>query len=900
MNYYSENLSEVMESLRTTEEGLSPEEAAKRLEEHGRNALQEKKKKPLIVKFFEQFKDVMIIVLIAAAIVSAALTIYSKEYSELIESGLILLIVIVNAVIGVVQENKAESALEALKNLNKPYSKVIRGGALVQIKSEEIVPGDVVQLEAGDIVPCDLRLISSASLKIEEAALTGESVPVEKDWEAQIADKAPLGDRKNMAYSSGIVSYGRGRGVATKTGMETEVGKIAKMLEAGENDSTPLQKQLNKTAKVLSVLVLVIAAVIFVVALVDDVSQWMNAFMTAVAIAVAAIPEGLPAVVTVVLAIGVQRMSKRNAIIRNLPAVETLGCCEIICSDKTGTLTMNRMTVKSLYTLAGGAISDEEYSSEKGDAALLVRAMTLCNDTTESLSPAAEEGSGAKQSTLTGDPTETALVRFYIDKGGDFGALKEEWSRVDEVPFDSVRKMMTTVNRTNEGVRVAHIKGATDIMLKKCGKVLDGDTVRAMTAADIEAIGKANADMASKALRVLGVAVKYEDTDDLDNIENDMVFVGLVGMIDPPRPEVKDAVRIAIGAGMRPVMITGDHRDTAAAIAKEIGILREGDKVMEGAEIDALSDEEFRKIIKEYSVFARVSPENKVKIVRAYRSFGHVVAMTGDGVNDAPSIKEADIGIGMGITGTDVSKGAADMILADDNFATIVSAVEEGRKIFQNIKKAIQFLLSANIAEVLCLFIATVFLKIEFLTPIMILWVNLVTDSLPALSLGMEKAESDVMNRPPRKTGGNLFRGKMGRDIIIQGIMQTGLVMLSFCLGHYVLDASNEYVGMTMAFISLCMIQLFHSFNLKRQENSIFHKDILDNKWLNVSFLVGTALILLITLIPAFHGIFDIASMNAAEWFIALGCAIAIIPCVELQKLIENAIEKYVKNKKIK
>ena len=884
MNYYSENLSEIMESLGTSEEGLSPEEAGKRLAEHGKNALQEKKKKPLIVKFFEQFKDVMIIVLIAAAIISAALTVYTKEYSELIESGLILLIVIVNAVIGVVQENKAESALEALKNLNKPFSKVIRGGALIQIKSEEIVPGDVIQLEAGDIVPCDVRLFSSASLKIEEAALTGESVPVEKDSEAQIPEKAPLGDRKNMAYGSGIVSYGRGRGIAVHTGMETEVGKIAKMLETGTDDSTPLQKQLNKTAKVLSVLVLAIAVVIFAVSLADDTSQWINAFMTAVAIAVAAIPEGLPAVVTVVLAIGVQRMSKRNAIIRNLPAVETLGCCEIICSDKTGTLTLNKMTVKRLYTASGGMIGDGEYSAENEDAALLVRAMTLCNDTAEGVSG------------LTGDPTETALVAFYTDKGGNFGALKEQWRRVDEVPFDSVRKMMTTVNEC-DGQRVAHIKGATDIMIKECTKIADGGKVRNITPKDVEAIRAANAEMASQALRVLGVAVKYDGTCDMENVEKDIVFVGLVGMIDPPRPEVKEAVKVAVGAGMRPIMITGDHRDTAAAIAKEIGILREGDKVMEGREIDALSDEEFRNVISEYSVFARVSPENKVRIVRAYRSFGHVVAMTGDGVNDAPSIKEADIGIGMGITGTDVSKGAADMILADDNFATIVSAVEEGRKIFQNIKKAIQFLLSANIAEVLCLFIATVFLKIEFLTPIMILWVNLVTDSLPALSLGMEKAESDVMSRPPRKTGGNLFRGKMGADIIVQGIIQTGLVMLSFCLGHYVLDASNEYVGMTMAFISLCIIQLFHSYNLKRQDNSIFHKDVFDNKWLNISFIVGTGLVLLITLIPAFHGIFDIASLNAAEWFIALGCAFAVIPLVEIKKLIEKLIAKAKKNK---
>ena len=840
MNYYSEDLSEVKEALSTTEEGLSPEEAASRLERYGKNELAEKKKKSFAEKFFAQFKDVMILVLIVAAAVSAVLTIVNKNYVDLFESGLILLIVIINAVIGVVQENKA-----------KPYSKVIRDGELMQVKSADIVPGDVVQLEAGDIVPCDLRLIHSASLKIEEAALTGESVPVEKDSDALIEENAPLGDRKNMAYGTGVVSYGRGRGIAVGTGMNTEVGKIAKMLEDGSDQTTPLQKQLNKTAKSLSILVIAVAVVIFAAALIRDVNAWMFAFMTAVAIAVAAIPEGLPAVVTVVLAIGVQRMSKRNAIIRNLPAVETLGCCEIICSDKTGTLTLNKMTV-----------------------------MTLCNDT--------ESGEGGR---LSGDPTETALVQFYIDKGGDYASLRSEWKRVDEVPFDSVRKMMTTVN-SNGAERVAFVKGATDIMINRCAFVMDGGKCRAITDADVFAVRDANASMANSALRVLGVAVKYDDVSDMENIERDLIFVGLVGMIDPPRPEVKEAVRVAVGAGMRPVMITGDHRDTAAAIAKEIGILREGDKVMQGAEIDALSDEEFKNVIKEYSVFARVSPENKVRIVKAYRSFGHVVAMTGDGVNDAPSIKEADIGIGMGITGTEVSKGAADMILADDNFATIVSAVEEGRKIFQNIKKAIQFLLSANIAEVLCLFIATVFLDLEFLTPVMILWVNLVTDSLPALSLGVEKAEADVMSRPPRKAGGSLFRGKMGKDIIIQGIMQTGLVMLSFCLGHYVLDASNEYVGMTMAFISLCMIQLFHSFDLKRQNGSIFHKDLFDNKWLNLSFIVGTVLVLFITLVPVFHDIFDISTLNAAEWFIALGTAVAIIPLVEIQKLIENAIAK--------
>ena len=881
MTFYSESKEEVLRAAETDGTGLTGEEAARRLAVNGRNELASQKKKSLFVKFLEQFKDVMIIVLIAAALVSAAVAIYEKNYSDLIDSGLIMLIVVVNAIIGVTQENKAEAALEALKNMNKPFSKVVRDGSVAQVRSEEIVVGDLVILEAGDIVPCDIRLLKSASLKIEEAALTGESVPVEKDSEAVIAENAPLGDRKNMAFSTGVVSYGRGSGVAVATGMKTEVGKIAGMLRGSDDQTTPLQKQLAKTAKILSIAVLAIAAAIFAAAMIRDVPI-IDAFMTAVAIAVAAIPEGLPAVVTIVLAIGVQRMSKRNAIIRNLPAVETLGCCEVICTDKTGTLTLNRMTVKEIYTARGSASADAEADV---DAELLIRAVALCNDSERS-------GTG-----YSGDPTETALVYYAEAHGCDYAALRAEYKRVDEIPFDSVRKLMTTYNE-HDGERVAYIKGATDVMLGRCTRIMRNGKAEVMTEADREAVRKANSAMAKKALRVLGAAVNY-GLDGVSGAEENMIFVGLVGMIDPPRPEVKEAVRVATGAGMRPIMITGDHRDTAAAIAAEIGILRPGDKVMEGAEIDALSDEEFAGIIKEYSVFARVSPENKVRIVKAYRSFGNVVAMTGDGVNDAPSIKEADIGIGMGITGTEVSKGAADMILADDNFATIVSAVEEGRKIFANIKKAVQFLLSANIAEVLCLFIATVFLGVEFLTPVMILWVNLVTDSLPALSLGVEEAEADLMKMPPRKTGSSLFGGRTGQDIIIQGIMQTALVMLSFSLGHYVLpDRAIPAVGMTMAFVSLCLIQLFHSFNLKKRESSIFHKDIFKNIWLDLSFVVGVALMLLVALVPPIAEVFGIAPLNAAEWGIAIGCAVLIVPLVEIQKLIEEITERAAKKRK--
>lgn len=881
--FYSRNVEDVFSEVKSCSEGLTQKEAEERLISNGKNELAQSKKKSMLQKFFAQFKDVMIIVLIAAAVVSASIAIFQKEYGELIDSAIIMVIVLINAIIGLVQENKAENALDALKNLNKPYSKVFRDKQLAHIKSEDLVVGDIVQLDAGDIVPADLRLISSASLKIEEAALTGESVPSEKDSLAVVAENAPLGDRTNMAYSSGVATYGRGLGVVVATGMNTEVGKIAGMLNQGSEQTTPLQKQLNKTAKVLSIIVLAIAAVIFIASVVRK-NEIINAFMTSVAIAVAAIPEGLPAVVTIVLAIGVQRMSKRNAIIRNLPAVETLGCCEIICSDKTGTLTLNKMTVKQLFTLNEGAISAENFSGN-GSQSVLVRAMTLCNDSVES------------GDVLVGDPTETALVYFAKTKGINFAELKDSWKRIDEIPFDSVRKTMTTLNRCGDQT-VAHIKGATDIMLSKCKYILDNEQVREITDSDIAQIKDANKNMAYDALRVLGVAVKFENLTDVSSLEDDMVFVGLVGMIDPPRPEVKDAVRVCIKAGMRPIMITGDHIDTASAIAKEIGILRQGGKVMLGAEIDKLSDEEFSACIKEYSVFARVSPENKVRIVRAYKGFGNVVAMTGDGVNDAPSIKEADIGIGMGITGTDVSKGAADMILADDNFATIIGAVEEGRKIFSNIKKAIQFLLSANIAEVLCLFIATVFLDVRMLTPVMILWVNLVTDSLPALSLGMEESEQDVMDYPPRKAHGSLFAGKMGLDIVIQGVMQTILVMLSFCLGHYVLKdgLSNEGVGMTMAFITLCLIQLFHSYNLRSQTNTLFTKKVFKNKWLNISFVVGVLLILGVTLIPPIMRIFDTTALSGVEWLLAVGLAVMIVPIVEVQKLIERKINKSKQN----
>ena len=878
--FHNKSIEETYATVNSSAAGLSSAEAQKRLAENGRNALAEAKKKPAILKFLGQFTDPMIIVLLAAAVVSAAIAIAQSEWIELIDSGVILLIVVINAIIGFIQENKAENALEALKAKNKPFVKALRDGEQSVIPSEELVVGDVVILEAGDVVPADMRLIQSVSLKIEEAALTGESVPVEKDCEAIVDEKAPLGDRHNTAFSGSTVTYGRGRGIVTATGMNTEMGKIAQMLTEVKEAPSPLNKQLGKTAKILSILVLAIAVVIFIINICAHISTglttmvFIDAFMTAVAIAVAAIPEGLPAVVTIVLAMGVQKMSKRNAIVKNLPSVETLGCCEIICSDKTGTLTLNKMTVKDCYC-------------PSGEDDLLKRIMALCNDTVIT-----KDG-------LQGDPTETALVDYFNAQNGNYGQLTAEYPRINEKPFDSVRKLMTTVH-SNGGKVYSYTKGAPDMLLAKCTHIATRKGVMPITEADREAVKQANSAMAHRALRVLAAA--YKEGNDIS--EEGMIFVGLMGMIDPPRPEVKAAVAECRTAGIKALMITGDHMDTACAIAKELDILRDGDLTATGAELDKMSDEYLYENIEKFSVFARVSPENKVRIVKAFRANGKVTAMTGDGVNDAPSIKEADIGIGMGITGTQVSKEAADMVLTDDNFATIVGAVEEGRKIFSNITKAIQFLLSANIAEVLCLFIVELISLISgqaqvFLSPIMILWVNLVTDSFPALSLGTEKAERDVMQLPPRKSNSSLFAGQMGKDIIIQGIMQTALVMLAYLLGQYVMTDGFEHHSepMTMAFISLCFIQLFHAYNMRSQRNSILNRSFFANKPLNLSTIVGIALTLFVVLTPGVKTVFIDGADNSFmlswdEWLVAIGVAIAIIPLVEIQKLIEKLILK--------
>ncbi|MBE5734886.1 MAG: calcium-translocating P-type ATPase, PMCA-type [Clostridiales bacterium] len=878
-NFQSKSIDEVISYYKTSESGLSSKRAEQLLEKNGKNKLVETKRKNWFMRFLDQMKDVMIIVLLIASLVSGILAVIEKKYIDLVDSGIILLIVIINAIIGLIQENKANNAMEALKNMNKPYAKVLRDGEIIKIKSEDIVVGDIVVLEAGDIVPADIRLIDSASLKIEESALTGESVPSEKNHNVILSDTTPLGDRKNMVYSSGVVAYGRGKGVVVAVGMDTEVGKIATMLNESKENQTPLQGQLAKTAKLLSILVLGIALVIFVASIVKNgltTESISNSFMTAVAIAVAAIPEGLPAVVTIVLAIGVKRMSEKKAIVKNLPAVETLGCCQVICSDKTGTLTINKMTVKQLFTISQGLFYKSESSHNSDCERTLIEGLVLCNDTVEN-----------SDDTLVGDPTETALVAYAKLIGTNIKILNKEAPRLYEIPFDSKRKLMTTLNSTR-GKNISYTKGAVDVILNRCTHIMHENEIRPITEDDILVIKQANKQMADSALRVLGLAIKTSNLTNKANLEEGLTFVGIVGMIDPPRKEVKAAVATCNKAGMRAIMITGDHLDTAVAIAKEIGIYKKDSLAITGAELDKLSDKEFHKNLHRYSVFARVSPENKVRIVQAFKSFNMIVAMTGDGVNDAPSIKIADVGVGMGITGTDVSKGAADMVLADDNFATIVAAVEEGRKVYSNIQKAVKYLLSANIAEVLCLFISTIFLLApgqEFLSAVMILWINLVTDSFPALALGCEKADKDIMDYPPRKSGSSLFAGNTGKDIIIQGLMQTILTMLSYCIGHYVMG--NHEIGVTMAFITLALIQLFHSYNTK-SNHSLFSRNPLDNKLLNIAFLVGIIFILIPTLIPFIAGFFGAVPLTLTQWIIAVGCSIAIIPMVEIQKIIEN------------
>ena len=874
MKYYCEDTSEVLSQVGSSEAGLSSAEAAKRLERDGRNELAAEKKDSLIKRFFAQMADPMIIILIVAAAISAVTGIYEEGIEGITDTVIILIVVIVNAVLGVYQESKAEKAIEALQAMSAATSKVLRDGKVCIVPSAELVVGDVVLLEAGDAVPADGRIIESASLQIEEAALTGESVPVYKFIDIiDLKDSrdVPLGDRKNMAYMGSTVVYGRGSMVVTDTGMNTEMGKIADALARAEEGQTPLQIKLSQLSKILTWLVLGICVVIFGVQIAyaggfsGDVI--LESFMVAVSLAVAAIPEGLAAVVTVVLSIGVTNMSKRNAIIRRLTAVETLGCAQIICSDKTGTLTQNKMTVVDHYG------EDEK---------LLARAMSLCSD-------AEEDENGA----AVGEPTECALVNYAHGLGLGKPALKAAEPRVGEAPFDSMRKMMSTVHKTADGI-VQYTKGAPDEVLKLCTGCLENGRVVPITDAKRAEILAANKAMADRALRVLAASMRKWDAVPEDcspaNLEHDLVFIGLTGMIDPVRPEVKAAIEECRGAGIRPIMITGDHIDTAVAIAKELGILDGETKAITGSQLDAMSDEEFEREFRNISVYARVQPEHKTRIVNAWRGAGCVTAMTGDGVNDAPSIKSADIGVGMGITGTDVTKNVADMVLADDNFATIVGAVEEGRRIYDNIRKAIQFLLGSNMSEVISIFVATL-MGFTILQPVHLLWINLVTDCFPALALGMERAEADIMKRRPRDAKAGVFAGGMGFDIAYQGLVVSALTLASYFIGHYIESGvwtiTDSADGTTMAFVTMSMAEIFHSFNMRSQRGSLltlkgFNKTL---NWAALGSLVATTLV---CEVPFLANAFGFTSVELNEYLIALALAFCIIPIVEIVKFFQR------------
>jgi len=842
--------------------GLTSSLAVSKLEQYGKNKLKEAKKKSNIQRFFDQFKDVMIVILIIAAVISFIVAIYEKEPKEFLEPTLIMLIVILNAIMGVLQESKAEKALEALKNLASPNARVIRDGVEQVIEASLLVPGDVIRLEAGDFIPADARLLRSASLKSEEAALTGESVPSEKNAENIIAENAPLGDRTNMVFTGCSITYGTALAVVTATGMDTEMGRVANLLESEESTQTPLQKKLASMGKYLGIVALAACAVIFLVGIIDGMPV-MEIFMIAVALAVSAIPEGLPAIVTIVLSIGVQRMVKKNAIIRNLPAVETLGSASIICSDKTGTLTQNRMTLMEAY--CDGAPETEKISVDNTfDVLKLLQYGTLCSNGSVIFANEMEKH--------IGDPTETAIVYAAHRNGMTKEALNQDYPRKGEIPFDSDRKLMSTIN-VIDGKNVVIVKGAFDVLIEKCIK---GDKEKAK---DI------NFKMSNNALRVIAIAYKCIDNvpDVLkpEDLEQDLIFMGLVGMIDPPRPEAKDAVAVCRKAGIKPVMITGDHVITASAIARELGILREGDEAITGTELDAMTDSEFDRRVRNISVYARVSPENKIRIVRAWQRQGEVVSMTGDGVNDAPALKAADIGCAMGITGTDVAKGAADMTLTDDNFATIVDAVREGRGIYANIKKVVGFLLGTNIGEILTVFVAMMVWRETPLLSMQLLWINLVTDSLPAISLGMEEVEKDVMQQKPKPRSEGIFAHGYGIRIILQGCMIAALTICGFMYGRYVVGSLEA--GQTMAFFVLSLSQVVQSYNM-RSEHSLFAIGVFSNKKLNISCLISTALIALVLFTPL-ATVFQLIFLDTNAYLVGLGLSFVPLFVMEIAKL---------------
>ena len=872
---YLQYVEDVFKEVQSSPSGLSSQEAASRLEKYGANTLQEGKKKTLLEKFVDQFKDFMILVLLVAAVVSMFAHQGDPDPTDAI---IILAVVLLNAVLGVFQESKAEEAIEALKKMASPVASVLRDGHVEHIKGEDIVVGDVVILEAGDVVPADMRLFEVNTVKIEESALTGESVPVDKDLVIPAGDEVGIGDRTNMAFSSTNVTYGRAVGVVTSTGMNTEVGKIANMLANTEEGKTPLQENQDALGKWLTIMILVIAVIIFLVGMLRG-NEWTHMLLTAIAIAVAAIPEGLPAISTIILALGTQKMAQRNAIVRKLPAVETLGGVEIICSDKTGTLTLNQMTVEKM--VYDNEIHDASEEISKDNIAL--RVMNLANDTKIS-----------QDNSLLGDPTETAMVQYGLDKNYDVREELVNIPRIAEVPFDSTRKLMTTIHQLEDGKYLVATKGAPDMLLDRVTKIEKHGEVSAFTEDDRTTLMKLNKEMATQALRVLAMAYKVIDTlpetVDTDSIEHDLIFAGLVGMIDPERKEAAAAIKVAQSAGIRTIMITGDHRDTAQAIAKRLGILRpdQEDGVLTGGELNDISDEELERTVENYSVYARVSPEHKVRIVKAWQKNGKVVSMTGDGVNDAPSLKQADIGVGMGITGTEVSKGASDMVLADDNFETIVVAVEEGRKVFANIQKAVQYLLSANFGEVMTMFVATM-AGWSILEPIHILWINLVTDVFPAIALGLEEAEADIMNHPPRGKGSNFLSNGVLPSIFYQGFFEGGITLFVFWYATHIANWGNP-VGETMAFATLGLIQLFHAFNVKSVYKSLGTVGAFKNKMFNYAILVSAVMLLSVMVIPGLTTVFDVAILTAEQWLFVVGAAFSIVPIVEIAKAIMRAM----------
>ena len=863
--------------------GLSSEQVEEKRSVYGTNEIVSKNKKSIAKMILEQFQDFMIIVLIIAAIISGVLGQMNGE--GFTDSIIILVIVILNAVIGVIQELKAQKSLESLKNLSAPHSKVIRDGKLQDLESKYLVPGDIVVLETGDYVPADLRLIEAVNLKTQEAALTGESLPVEKTTEKIDKEDIGIGDRLNQAFSSSLVTYGRGKGIVVSIGMQTEVGKIATMLDSVDDSETPLSRRLEALGKTLGIAALVICLVIFAVGSFVHGREIFEMFMTAVSLAVAAIPEGLPAISTIVLSIGVQRMVKRNAIIRTLPSVETLGSATVICSDKTGTLTQNKMTVEKIfYNNEIFGVEEKRYNVDD-HLRLLMNSMILCNDT-----KVTKDGEEFK---LAGDPTETALVDLGIKLNMLKTTMDDENPRVEEIPFDSERKLMSTVNNTNQGLFV-YTKGGVDEILSKCSKIYLDNQEMTLSAENINYIKQVNEEMAKGALRVLAMAYKRVDKvptrDEMNNLESELVYIGMVGMIDPARPEAREAVEKCKTAGIKPIMITGDHKVTAMAIAKDIGILENESEAITGSELEKMPQEELEKNVKNYSVYARVSPEHKVRIVKAWQSQGEVVAMTGDGVNDAPALKTADIGAAMGIVGTDVAKEAADVVLTDDNFATIVSAVEEGRRIYDNILKAVQYLLSSNIGEIIVLFVATMFGWLaEPLLPIHILWINLVTDSLPALALSVDPAEKDIMKRKARKDK-NIFSKGMTFRVIYQGIMVGVLTLLAFCIGCRFDFASlaNPEVAMTaqtMAFAVLAMSELVHAYNVRSNKESIFKLKLKTNMVLVLATLVSLLLMIVVLGVPALQGMFEVAELSLTNWIWVILLSLAPLTIVEILKL---------------